>query len=46
MNQGSWLFVFVTYIALQIPLGMLVGSFCAAGEEEDHAFAMKGWTAT
>jgi hypothetical protein len=37
MHHHPWLLIFCVYIALQIPLGILVGSFCAMAEEEDGA---------
>lgn len=38
MHDHSWLLIFGVFIGLQLPLGILLGSFCSAGEDEDGLF--------
>ena len=37
--QHEWLMLFSIYIAMQLPLGILVGDFCAAGEDHERLIA-------
>lgn len=37
MHEHFWLLLFGIVIALQVPLGLVVGSLCAGGKEKDQA---------